>query len=183
MSNKKELEDMVIDAKSKTENNVFSLLEIATTFLSFVNLPLGISLTVLTLAVDSVNKNRNLNKTYMSDDWLKKVSKSHTVSKKGLLYLSECLNKNGNEKISVKDALRFIDIEKSINKQSFLELSNDKEKNAGAKAILKKVENEKQEVLIDERKVKRKELIKNVIEVAPKIITIAITLATKRKKK
>lgn len=183
MSDNRELELMVSEAKSKTDNKVFSLLEIATGFLSFVNLPLGITLTAATLAIDTLNKNKSLNNTFMDDEWLQKVSKSKSVSKEGLSFLSACLLKNNN-KVSLKDALKFIDIEKDVQlrKGHTLRLGN-KSSESGAQAILKKSQNEGYVEYQESKELKKKQNMKLIMDIAPKLIGIGLTLATRGKKK
>lgn len=183
MSDNRDLELMVSEAKSKTDNKVFNLLEIATGFLSFVNLPLGITLTAATLAIDTLNKNRILNNTFMDDEWLQKVSKSKNVSKEGLSFLSSCLLKNNN-KVSVKEALKFIEIEKDIQfrKTETLTLKN-KNSDIGAQAILKKSQDEGNIDYQISKRLRKKENMKMIMDIAPKIIGIALTLTTREKKK
>lgn len=183
MSDNRDLELMVSEAKSKTDNKVFNLLEIATGFLSFVNLPLGITLTAATLAIDTLNKNRNLNNTFMDDEWLQKVSKSKTVSKEGLSFLSSCLIKNNN-KVSVKDALKFIEIEKDLQLRTDSKLMlKNKNSDTGAQAILRKSQNEGYVEYHESKELRKKQNMKMLMDMAPKLIGIALTLATRSKKK
>lgn len=105
------------------------------------NLPLGLFLWVGVAARDVVAEHKSQAETPMSDEWLRQVSESPEVSRKGLAHLGKCLHRQGF--VSVKDALEWARIEeKEVEKAAARSDRREKLESEGAKALLNRAKRE-----------------------------------------
>lgn len=186
MSLEQSLKDVIKEHEDKAKKGfgLGAMLEGASPFLAFINLPVAITAGVTGLAIDSLTKKKNLEKTMMPDSWLKKVAESDNVSVEGLNFLREKIGK-GNT-LSVSDALVFLEIENSHEKT--LRQSNQRlvkkevEDFSGVNALKSKFKNiEKKNVIVKRNPINS--IGKNLIEIGPRAISLIIAIKGKGKLK
>ena len=179
MSLEKSLKDTIKDKEEKAKSGfgIGNILESVSPFLVFINLPLAITAGATGLAIDSIAKKRNLKTTMMPDEWLKQVAESPHISKKGLAFLKKSLN--NNESISVSDALIFLEIEnehekelKQVDKKEIKKNENSKEGVEALKNRLNKVEERDVQI----KKSLPKEIVKNVVEIGPRAVSLFLAI-------
>lgn len=120
-------------------------LEALSVGLAFVNLPLALGLLTISSIGDTIEENKNMKSTHMSDAWLKKVSEADGVSPEGLSFLSKRLEKNGF--VSVADASKWLSMEEEVAKKAKEAKKKQSLKDAisesdGASSLLKRAKEE-----------------------------------------
>jgi len=109
------LEKTLQEIKSKSDNikrNSFH--ELVGTAASFINVPVGLSILTIGEIYSKYDKKCELDKTPMSDEWLKEVRKSDFISSEGLEFLISKIDNKGY--VSVNDASEWMDFEETFKK-------------------------------------------------------------------
>lgn len=189
MSLEKSLKDTIKEKELKIESGLGlgKILQGASPFLAFVNLPIAIAAGAAGLTADTITKNRNLKSTMMPDEWLDQVAKSPYVSQEGLAFLMSKMGE-GNT-VSVADALSFLEIEdaheKSLHQSQKPRLENKTEtakKFAGAEALKKRAGKISEDVVFNEPPVFNK-VVKTAVAVVPKAVGLLFEIKGKKKLK
>jgi predicted transcriptional regulator len=136
------IEDKVNEMKKKGGSiNEYDFLGTLSACFVIANPPIAIVLTLCACIASAIKKETSLKEQKMPDDWLKKVSESEQISKKGVQFLAKKLSKKGF--VSVSDALTFLELEKEIKEKEYK--ANEKVKslrNIGALSLLEKANKE-----------------------------------------
>lgn len=188
MSLEKSLKDTIKEKELKVESGLGlgKILQGASPFLAFVNLPIAIATGAAGLTADTITKKRNLKTTMMPDEWLDQVAKSPYVSEEGLAFLMSKMGE-GNT-ISVADALSFLEIEdaheKSLHKSEKPHLENKEptKKFAGAEALKKRAGKISDDIVVNEPPMINK-VVKTAITVIPAAVGLLFEIKGKKKLK
>lgn len=189
MSLEKSLKDTIKEKELKIESGLGlgKILQGASPFLAFVNLPIAIAAGAAGLTADTITKNRNLKSTMMPDEWLDQVAKSPYVSQEGLAFLMSKMGEGST--VSVADALSFLEIEeaheRSLDQSQKPRLEKKAEvikKFAGAEALKKRASKIDQDVVITEPPMINK-VVKTAISVVPKAVGLLFEIKGKKKLK
>ena len=109
------LENTLTEIKEKSDKiNRSTFHELVGTAASFINIPVGLSILTLGEIYSKYDKKCELDKTPMSDDWVKEIRKSEFISPEGLEFLIEKINDKGY--VSVNDATNWMDLEDTFKK-------------------------------------------------------------------
>lgn len=184
MSLDKHLENVIKETENNAKRTGFigKLLESATPFLVFINIPLAVTVGVTGLALDTLQKKKNLKDTMMPDSWLKEVAASTTISDNGLAFLRDKMGDKNS--VSVADALVFLEIEYEHEKSLKLvkpSVEIKEEPLSGAKALKARFSKikENEEVKIKPQRIKQ--FYNEVIDLSPKAINLLMLLKGKKK--
>ena len=103
--------------KAKEILTGWKLLETVGPFISVVNMPTAVGLTLIGIAGDTLKSKKALSNTMMPDSWLQEVSNANNISKKGLSFLAR--KSKDNHGVTVSEALNWLSIEKTENQKLF----------------------------------------------------------------
>lgn len=130
-----------VESASREGFSGWKLLELAGMGVCLANPLAGLTLMVGSAVASAMEHNQKLSETRMPDEWLKEISDSENVSKKGLAHLASCLEKKGY--VSAKDALRWVEMERQyVAEQQVVVKKVSSMNSSGARALLNRASRE-----------------------------------------